>query len=57
MNAAAVLGDDARRDSQPETGSSILRGEVGKEKFVFVLRRNAVAGVRYGDLYGFGVGV
>src|SRR5580700_238132 len=50
MNAAAVLGDDARRDSQPKAGSTVLRRKMRKEKFVLVLRRNAVAGVRHADL-------
>src|SRR5580704_6007139 len=57
MNAAAVFGDDARRDGQPQAGSAVLRRKMRKEKFVFVLRRNAVAGVRHTDLDGFGVGM
>src|ERR1700675_1059849 len=57
MNAAAVLGDDARCDSQSQASSPILRRKVRKEKLVFVLRRNAMPGVRHANLDCFGVGM
>ena len=55
MNAPTVLGDDASGDCQAETGSAILRRKMREEKFVFVLRRDAVTGVGHANLDGFGV--
>src|ERR1700688_4119050 len=57
MNGAAVLGHDARRDRQAETGSSVLRRKVREKKFVFVLGRDAVAGVGHANFDGFRIGM
>ena len=57
VDAAPVFGDDASGDSQAEAGAAVLGREMGEEKLVFVLRRDAVAGVGDADFDGFGVGV
>src|SRR2546429_6156568 len=56
MAAPAVLGDDARRDGQPQAGTSILGRKMRQKKLVFVFGRNAIAGIRDGNFHGLSVG-
>ena len=56
MDAPAVLGDDARRDGQPQAGTSILGRKMRQKKLVFVFGRNAIAGIRDGNFHGLSVG-
>src|SRR5215467_10422877 len=55
--AAAVFGDDAGGDGQPESGAAVLGREVRKEELVLVLWGNAVAGVGDNDFYKVGLGL
>src|SRR5580692_4637266 len=57
MNRAAMLCHDASGDGQAQAGSAVFGGEVRKEKFVFVLWRDALAGVGHANLDGFRVGM
>src|SRR5215471_13649919 len=55
--AAAVFGDDAGGDGQPESGAAVLGREVRKEELVLVLWGNTVAGVGDNDFYKVGLGL
>ena len=52
-----MFGDDAGGDGETEASSAVLGGEVREEEFVFVLRRDAVAGVGDDDFDGVEIGL
>lgn len=52
LDAAAVLGDDARRDGQAQPGPAVFRRKVREKELVLVLGRDAVPTVRDADFDG-----